>query len=242
MDDWARKRVKADLLGSSSSTPSTNAEGDGEVDEETEEHLFSRLLAGDDDEEVPMDGLRRYWDHVNSRSRDLLVGLDELAPKNQVGGGARGEKVEVFKIGGNEVELVVKADGSARPVQAEDGRTASTSPSTTRKSQADGDDDDDLSPLVNHRPTKEESEASNAKWDSRILSLPSDSSLSTLPIDENTMYSGKTVLKLVRLERMKGSQAAIGWDQLVLGVCLLVVGGSIGMMVNGVLLKFGIVL
>jgi hypothetical protein len=233
LDDWARKRVKADLIGSCPSTP----------DEETEEHLFSRLLAAgrdDDDEGVPTEGLRKYWDHVNSRSRDLLVGLDELAPKNQVGAGREGEKVEVFKIGGNEVELLVKADGSARPVRADDGKTTST-PLTTRRGQAD-DDDDDLSPLVNHRPTKEESEASNAKWDSRILSLPSDSSLSTLQIDEDTMYSGKTVLKLVRLERMKGSQAAIGWDQLVLGVCLLVVGGSIGMMVNGVLLKFGIVL
>ena len=240
MDDWARKRVKADLLGSSPSTPDEEGQGD---EEETEEHLFSRLLAagrrGDDADEVPTEGLRRYWDHVNSRSRDLLVWLDELAPKNHVGGGARGEKVEVFKIGGNEVELLVKADGSARPVQADD-EEMTTSPST-RRARAD-DDDDDLSPLVNHRPTKEESEASNAKWDSRILSLPSDSSLSTLQIDEDTMYSGKTVLKLVRLERMKGSQAAIGWDQLVLGVCLLVVGGSIGMMVNGVLLKFGIVL
>lgn len=233
LTDWAKKRVKADL-DSLASTPNglTRDEGsspDGrEGEEEEEEEVFSRLLSLPKDEAgISQDGLRGYWNLANSRSRDLLVGLDELAPKNRVVGVAGGgEKVDVVKIGGNEIKVRMRSDGTAEVVNDQENDT----PAATTI-----DDVNERSSLPLTQAAK-----SNAKWDNRIRGTPSDSDLDRLVIEQDETYSGKTVLKLIRRERMRPSRSNVGWDQALLGLCLIVVGVALGISSTSVLSKLGI--
>jgi hypothetical protein len=202
LNDWAKKRVKADLEFVTS-TPT-------DVEESDEEAAFSRLLAA-----PPTDGLRKegmgfraYWNYKNARSRDRLPGLQVLAPANDVRGGA---KVQTVNIGGDEVELLVKPDGTVEKVENED-----------------------------EKKVDESKEKVSAVWARRIGNVASDKALlEGVVIDESGTYDGKTVMKLLRRERMRSVKSGLGKDEMVMGLCLIVLGLAMGVAVSGGLGKIG---
>ena len=197
-------------MDSAASTPGINTDGENSVDE----LAFSRLLAtSPSGDSVDQNGLRNYWNHVNSRSRDHLAGLKTLAPKNDV---HSGDKVEIVKIGGNDIELRLKPDGTAEEV---------------KKAEEDG-----------KAKSSEATEKVSAVWARRIGMVPSDEALDNIVIRDSDTYDGKTVMKLLRKERLKSVKSGMGKDELVLGLCLIVLGLAMGVAVSGGLGKIGIML
>jgi len=58
-------------------------------------------------------------------------------------------------------------------------------------------------------------------------------------IDESGTYDGKTVMKLLRRERMRSVKSGLGKDEMVMGLCLIVLGLAMGVAVSGGLGKIG---
>lgn len=202
LNDWAKKRVKADLEFITSTAT--------DVEESDEEAAFSRLIAARSTDGLRKEdmGFRAYWNYKNARSRDRLPGLQALAPANDVRGSA---KVQTVNIGGDEVELFVKPDGTVEKVGEED-----------------------------EKKVDESKEKVSAVWARRIGNVASDKALlEGVVINESGTYDGKTVMKLLRRERMRSVKSGLGKDEMVMGLCLIVLGLAMGVAVSGGLGKLG---
>lgn len=172
---------------------------------------------------VAENGFRKYWDNVNSRSRDRLPGLKTLAPKNDLEEGE--EKEEMIIIGGDKLQMRFKADGTIEEVALkEKPRTEDE----TEISQPNGNG------KANGNATTEKV---SAVWARRIGMVPSEEAIEKIVVDDIETYDGKTVLKLLRRERMRSTKTGVGRDEMVMALCFIVLGLAMGLVVSGPLGK-----
>jgi hypothetical protein len=179
--------------------PAEQNQDQEQEEREENERLFSQILARPETP-IAKDGLRDYWDYKNSRSRDFLPGLEGLAPVNDPGKESLRRQGGVGKvmIGGDIVEFPV--DGTTLG----EGEKRETEPTE-----------------------KSEKEKISEHWAKKVKATPVVQ-IDNVQIRETESYSGETVLRLLRRERMQ-MQPGWGWDELVLMSCVLVVGMALGL-------------
>lgn len=229
LDSWTNNRLKKDLKGHLTS--------DGPPDVQESEETVSRLIA--ENQDIAPNGVRDYWNTTNSRSRDLLPGLDKLAELNdpKSTSGTKPEdgdtSIKWVVIDGKDIKLKIHADGRAEELGRSDGEVHAKMDQEARLAEGEG------SAATAATAPKSEGQKSNEMWDKRIGAKKNDQDLETLVVDVKKKYDGETVLKLIRQEKMRKGDML--WrDQALMALCLLIIGLAMGVAFTDIMVRYGI--